>query len=63
MVSIVRSEKNWEAEFDNIKYLDAIKIGKDKNIKDVSIYQQLGTTKENLSNIKDVYRCYNLSRI
>ncbi len=61
MVSIVRSEKNWEAEFDNIKYKNTIKIAQDDNIKDVSIYESIGTTRENLSNITDVYRCFNLS--
>jgi len=47
MVNIARSEKNWEAEFFNITYKEALELEKDKNIKEVSIYQKVGIAEEN----------------
>ena len=46
MVNIARSEKNWEAEFFNITYKEALELEKDKNIKEVSIYQKVGIAEE-----------------
>lgn len=46
MINIVRNNKNWEAEFSNIKYVDALEIAKNENIKEISIYQKLGLSAE-----------------
>lgn len=42
MTDIVRNEKNWEAEFDNITYKQAQEIAKHENVKEVSVYRELG---------------------
>lgn len=42
MVDIERNDKNWEAEFIDIRYSDALEIGKDTNIKETSIYYDYG---------------------
>lgn len=44
MVDIVRNEKNWEAEFENVTYIQANEIAKEDNIKEISIYRKLGTS-------------------
>lgn len=45
--NIMRSSRNWEAEFKNIKYSDALEIAKDENVKEISIIQRLGICEEN----------------
>ena len=56
MINIVRSKKNWEAEFSNITYEDSLKIAEDDNIKEISIYHDVGISEENysLANIVEV---------
>lgn len=42
MVNLQRNDKNWEAEFIDIRYSDAKEIEKDYNIKETSLYYDLG---------------------
>ena len=49
MIDISRSDKNWEAEFVDIKYSCALEIAKDENIKEISIYYDFGYSEENAS--------------
>ncbi|MCI8621941.1 MAG: ABC transporter permease [Clostridia bacterium] len=42
MVDIVRNEKNWDAEFENVTYKQAQEISKNENIKEVCMYRKLG---------------------
>lgn len=44
--NIIRSEGNWEARLNNIKYEDALEIAKSKNIKEVSLKYNVGTSEE-----------------
>ncbi len=46
IMNLVRSEKNFEAEFLNIKYSDAKEIAKDENIKETSIIYEMGVADE-----------------
>ena len=46
LVNIERNESNWEAEFVDIRYEDALKIKEDKNIKEISIYYDYGVSIE-----------------
>ena len=50
VTNIMRDERNWEAEFKNIKYSKAAEIAKDKNIKEISIMQNLGVSEEDFLN-------------
>ncbi len=50
VTNIMRHERNYEAEFANITYKNAQEIKKDKNIKEISITQHIGTSEENFSN-------------
>jgi len=43
----MRSERNWEAEFRNITYANALKIKQDENIKEISIIHNIGKSEEN----------------
>ena len=63
MVNIARSAKNWEAEFFNITYKEALDLEKDKNIKEVSIYQKVGVAEENFlsGKLENFTRKINLS--
>lgn len=45
----MRDKRNWEAEFKEIKYSQALEIAKDENIKEVSISKNIGNSKENFS--------------
>ncbi len=54
MVDIERNDKNWEAEFIDIKYSKAKEIEKDKNVKEVSLYYNFGYSKESSSNYNEV---------
>lgn len=47
LVNSSRNKKNWEVEFKNITYADALKIEKDENVKEISIWQSLGISEEN----------------
>lgn len=49
ITNIMRYERNYEAEFANITYKNALEIAKDKNIKEISIIQDIGTSEENFS--------------
>ena len=42
MSNIVRSKKNWEAEFSNVTYAQAKEIEQDKNTKEMAIYKERG---------------------
>ena len=50
IINIMRYERNYEAEFANITYENALEIAKDENIKEISIIQDIGTSEENFSN-------------
>ena len=45
-VNIIRSEGNWEARISNIKYEHALEIAKGKNIKEISLRYNIGTSEE-----------------
>lgn len=49
LINIQRSERNYEAEFCYIEYSKALEIAKDKNIKEISIMRNIGTSEENFS--------------
>lgn len=51
---MTRSNGNWEARFSNISYNLAKEIAKDKNIKEISLYQRLGVSDENYSDEESV---------
>ncbi len=53
MVNIERNDRNWEAEFKEILYCDALKIKEDKNIKEISLYYDYGVS-ENVFTIGDL---------
>lgn len=53
MTNIMRYERNYEAEFKNISYKNAQEIKKDKNIKEISIIHNIGTSTENFSDHAD----------
>ncbi len=46
--NITRSKRDYEAEFKNIKYSKVEEIKKDKNIKEVSVTYEIGTSAENI---------------
>ncbi len=46
MVNIERNNKNWEAEFIDIRYSDALEIAKYDNVKETSLYYDYGYSKE-----------------
>ena len=50
MINIVRNKKNWEVQFTNIKYLDAIKIKEDINTKEISIFSKIGISEPFIDN-------------
>lgn len=50
VTNIMRYDRNYEAEFKNITYKNAQEIKKDKNIKEISMIQDIGTSEENFSN-------------
>lgn len=60
MINIVRYEKNWEAQFSDIKYSDALEIAKDENIKEISIYQNLGLSAEDFSDVEEHIKLINV---
>lgn len=49
VTNIMRYERNYEAEFKNISYKNAQEIKKDKNIKEISMIHNIGTSEENFS--------------
>lgn len=49
MINIVRSKKNWEAEFSNITYEDSLKIAENDNVKEISMNYDIGVSEENYS--------------
>lgn len=50
----MRSERNYEAEFKNITYSDAKEIAKDENVKEISIYQDMGTSEEDINTYSEI---------
>ncbi len=48
MVDLERNDKNWEAEFIDIRYKDALEIAKTNNIKEISIYYDYGYSVEDI---------------
>ena len=55
IIKIIRAERDYEAEFLDIKYSDAKEIKKDENIKEVSITYNMGTAIEDFVEIPDNY--------
>lgn len=55
MINNVRAKENWDARFVSIKYSDALKIAKDKNIKEISIYYDYGISKEKFNEEKNSF--------
>lgn len=51
-VNIMRKERNWEAQFANITYKEALEIAKDNNIKEISVMHSIGDSEE----IMDFFR-------
>lgn len=54
VLDIKRYDRNWEAEFKNISYKNALEIAKDENIKEISIIRNIGNSKENFSSNNDI---------
>ena len=48
MVDLERNDKNWEAEFIDIRYKDALEIAKEDNIKEISVYYDYGYSDEDV---------------
>lgn len=48
----MRKERNWEAQFANITYKEALEIAKDNNIKEISVMHSIGDSEE----IMDFFR-------
>lgn len=55
VVDIVRNEKNWEAELKNIKYAKALEIENYDNIKEVSIFYNIGLADEIINIENNIY--------
>lgn len=49
VLNIKRYERNWEAEFRNITYANALEIEKDSNIKEISVIYNKGNSEENFN--------------
>ena len=47
IVNVARSKGNWEVRFNNVKYEDVKYIENDKNIKQIAIVNDLGTSNKN----------------
>ena len=46
MVNVERANGNWEAKFTELTYGEVQEIAKDSNIKEISLYKNIGVTKE-----------------
>ena len=46
MVNVERANGNWEAKFTELTYGEVQEIAKDNNIKEISLYKNIGVTKE-----------------
>ncbi len=49
MINVERANGNWEAKFNNLTYQEVIEISKESNVKEVSMYKNIGITEENFS--------------
>lgn len=56
VLKVKRYERNWEAEFKNITYENALKIAEDENIKEISVIKNLGKSEENFNKDYDESR-------
>lgn len=56
VLNVKRYERNWEAEFKNITYENALKIAEDENIKEISVIKNLGKSEENFNKTYDENR-------
>ena len=60
LTNIIRFERDYEAEFKNIEYSNVEKIKEDKNIKEVSVIQKIGTAEEEMSKSEGISTKINL---
>ena len=60
LTNIIRFERDYEAEFKNIEYSNVEKIKADKNIKEVSVIQKIGTAEEEMSKSEGISTKINL---
>lgn len=50
MANVERAKGNWEVKFTAVTYGEVQEIAKTSNIKEISLYKNIGVTKENFGN-------------